>query len=1101
LSSNAISPAESRLRQSATAERVEVGLPAEVGRALEQIAATLSLSKIEAAIGCYVALAFRHVQRPMLSVRVSTERGTQPVAVNCVIDETATMQDLVLHAVARYRQPIEALPDTAAFAVLLTIDDATSLEQETRVTLELQTPTALSFPWLEELARQFQGLAAQMAESASRSILDYSLVTEAARALLPDPSARIEMPHYKLLTELVVAQAVRYPEAIAVVETQRAHSYAQLVAAARTIAACVTSRGIASGDVVAITGPRGFAMASAMLGVFMAGAVLLTLDPKLPLERRKSMLGQAQAKCLLNVDRCGEVNVSDVPVIELDATARPRGSDQPPVGVDALPVLDPQAPAFVFFTSGSTGTPKAVLGSHAGAAHLLDWQRHAFDINVRDRAAQIISVSFDAVLRDVFLVLTCGGTLCIPQEDDILDPQAFLSWLAKERISFIHVVPSLLRTWLNHCPGSVDLPALRFVFLSGEPVTDLLVERFRTTLGTRATLVNLYGPTETTMVKCFHVIEATQPGIQPIGVPMPQTQVLIFNGAKRLCGIGESGHIAIRTPFCTLGYLRDPAATRRAFTRNPYRNDAKDFLYWTGDKGRYRTDGLLEIGGRIDDQVKIRGVRVEPAEIEYAICQCSGIHDAAVKAFEDPSGGHYLVAYVVPTATMPRETCAANVGDFLRRTLPDHLIPAAFVVLDRMPLNANGKVDKKSLPPPGREASVPDAAPGTTRLERELMKVWGSALGVSQVGLDESFGALGGDSLTSVGVVIAMKAIGVPDEVAKSIFTGASIRQIAVRVGKEKSAGKVEWSSPETSILVRAVSIVLVVAAHFGLVGVEGTIKALLTVSGVSFARFQLQAIRRQDGVKPVFGFLSRLAVPTLLWTICFAFATRPKPLATYLFVDNFVGPQLQTAWFIELLLQCLVITAAPLALRPVRRFALSHSYAYGLMFMISWWLASLVVPLFWDTEHLYNRVPHRLLWLMAYGWCAVFSNDLKKKLLSSAVLILCSSVSWMGWYPLAAGLLITWFDRLPLKLPPAVVSAINVVAAASLFIYLTHFNFARLLYRLGVDNPYLAVLAAVLGGIVVSKGWELALTAFRALKRELGRTVKSSTAGEELPP
>jgi amino acid adenylation domain-containing protein len=1096
-----MNPAQSGLRESAPTARVEFRLSNEVVRALEQIAATLSLSSAEAAIGCYVALAFRHMQRPTISVRVSTRPGTQPTSVNCDIDDTATMQDLVLHAVTRYRQPIEASAGTGLFAVLLTLDDATSLASETTPTLELLALTAASVPSLQELARQFQTLTAQVAECASRGVLDYSLVTEAARELLPDPSTRIDMPHYKPLTELVVAQAERRPDAIAVVETQRSYSYAELVAAARSIAACLSSQRIASGDVVAITGPRGFAMASAMLGIFMVGAVLLTLDPKLPPERRKFMLGRAQAKCLLDIDRRGEAEVSDIPVIELDTTAQIRGRDQPPVGVDALPVLDPLAPAYVFFTSGSTGTPKAVLGTHAGVAHFLDWQRHAFDINVRDRAAQLISISFDAVLRDVFLVLTCGGTLCIPQESDILDPQAFFAWLARERISLLHSVPSLLRTWLNHCPDFVDLPALRLVFLSGEPVTDLLVERFRATLGSRPTLVNLYGPTETTMVKCFHVIEAIQPGVQPIGTPMPQTQVLIFNGAQRVCGIGESGHIAIRTPFCTLGYLSDPAATQRAFTRNPHRSDAKDLLYWTGDKGRYRTDGLLEIGGRIDEQVKIRGVRVEPAEIEYAICQCPGIRDAAVKAFDDAGGAHYLVAYVVPTDTTRRETCTADVRDFLRRRLPEHLIPAAFVVLDRLPLNANGKVDKKSLAPPGREAPEAEAVPGATTLQQQLVKIWGSGLGVAQVGLDDSFGALGGDSLTSVGVVIAMKDIGVPDEVAKSIFTGASIRQIAARVGTAKTAREVAWSSPDASILVRAVSIVLVVIGHFGLLNVEGMIKALLTVSGVSFARFQLQAIRRRDGVRPVLGFLSRLAVPTLLWTMWFAFSTHPKPLASYLFVDNFVGPQLQTAWFIELLLQCVVITAAPLAFRPVRQFALTHSYAYGLMFMIAWWLAGLIVPLVWNTDHLYNRVPHILLWLMAYGWCVVFSTDLRKKLLSSTLFIVCSGVSWMGWYPLATGLFITWFDRLPLKLPPPLVSAINVVAAASLFIYLTHFNFARLLQKFGVDNPYLAVLAAVLGGIVVWRGWELVLAGYRALKRELGARTNSSAASDELAP
>ena len=183
------------------------------------------------------------------------------------------------------------------------------------------------------------------------------------------------------------------------------------------------------------------------------------------------------------------------------------------------------------------------------------------------------ALSFDMVLRDMFLALSSGATLCIPDEDDVLDPQAVLRWMAAERISVLHVVPTLLRAWLGHVPPNLALPDLRRVFLAGEPLTDVLINTFRREFGDRALVTNFYGPTETTLIKCFHSVGTPETGVQPVGRAQPGTQVLVLNALGEICGLNEIGQIAIRTPYRTLGYLNAPELTAAVFVRNPFRND------------------------------------------------------------------------------------------------------------------------------------------------------------------------------------------------------------------------------------------------------------------------------------------------------------------------------------------------------------------------------------------------------------------------------------------------------------------------------------------------------------------------------------------------
>ncbi|HEV7516794.1 MAG TPA: AMP-binding protein, partial [Thermoanaerobaculia bacterium] len=448
--------------------------------------------------------------------------------------------------------------------------------------------------------------------------------------------------------------------------------------------------------------------------VMLARGVLLPLDRKLPESRQRLMLGAARASLLIAVGPRREEDawmerLPGVSVIALLSSA--PDASLPAVLPGVLPIPAADDPAYVFFTSGTSGVPKGVLGWQKSLSHFVTWEREAFGIGPGDRVAQLIGLSFDAVLRDVFLPLTSGATLCLPAGDD-LSPEHILPWLASAGITAFHSVPSLAAVWLGAVPEGFRLPALRWAFLAGEPLYGQLARRFQASFPA-ARLVNFYGPTETTLIKCSYVVPSPPaPGIQPAGTPLPQTQALVLNGEGGLCGIGEAGEIVLRTPFRTLGYLPGDGDAKPCFLTNPFKpvaGDRRDLVYRTGDRGRYRPDGILEVLGRLDDQVKIRGVRVEPAEVNAVVGRQPEVRESFVLAREAGPGERRLVAYLV---LQPGEALnASDLRQRLRRQLPEPMVPSAFVALGALPLTATGKVDRRALPAP--EVVQADAAAGT----------------------------------------------------------------------------------------------------------------------------------------------------------------------------------------------------------------------------------------------------------------------------------------------------------------------------------------------------------------------------------------------------
>ncbi len=601
---------------------------------------------------------------------------------------------------------------------------------------------------MRELAAQlvtFLGAATERPDTPVRSL---ALLTDVGRRVVPDPTAPIEVEVQAPVQRTVFDRT----EPVAVVWNDVRWSYAELRERAQRIARVLHDRGVVRGDRVLVTGVRSPGAVAAMLGVWAAGAAIVPIGDDVPEERLRVISEESGAVLALVVGASAPV---PIPAVAIDAaTGRAEGAgDAPPPSPERE--ATEHDPAYVFFTSGTTGKPKGVLGWHRGLAHFLRWQRSRFEVGPADRAAQLTGLGFDVVMRDVFTPLGAGATLHIPPLPlGTMEPKAAFAWLRDSAITMLHSVPSVMEAFLTGWTDEAPYDGLRIVFIAGEPLTDVLVARIRVRFP-RARIVNLYGPTETTLAKCFYEVPADpRPGTQPVGRPMPQTQVLIVNEAGVLCGVNEAGEIVLRTPYRSLGYLNETRGAASRFQPNPFAPDAPDdVVYRTGDRGRWRLDGEIEILGRVDDQVKIRGVRVEPAEVSAVVRQHVGITACFVTAFRDPQGQNALVAYVVGTSDV------ASLRAFLTQRLPPAMVPSAFMVLERMPLTANGKVDRKALPPPTVTAvrTAEYVAPRTPT-ERAIAEIWQEVLNVERVGVHDDYFALGGHSLTVTRIVAHIRS-------------------------------------------------------------------------------------------------------------------------------------------------------------------------------------------------------------------------------------------------------------------------------------------------------------------------------------------------------
>nr|WP_306352318.1 non-ribosomal peptide synthetase [Flavobacterium sp. '19STA2R22 D10 B1'] len=552
-------------------------------------------------------------------------------------------------------------------------------------------------------------------------------------------------------------------------------SYFGLNKESNKLADLLIKRNIEKEDVVAVFLNDSLAQIIALLGIFKTGAIYLPIDQKYNQNHWHSLYENIQPKTIIIAEdnlkllyAYDEMFVYVIPEIivaaindvgtmsfyymkhsssgyeRLDVTYR-LSHENPEVEIDG------EDANYIFFTSGSTGMPKAVLGKQESLSHFINWETREFNISENDRIGQLTSLSFDASLRDIFLALTTGGCICIPSKNTVENIIELKDWLIKMKVTVLHTIPTMLRLLLienkvNH-EDVKQFEDLKYLLLAGEKLYNKDILEWQNRYGNNTCIINLYGTTETTLVKTFfrvkYPLDGNPSDTVSAGKPISDTMVLILNSKNELCRINEEGSIYIRTPYMTKGYYKNEEQTAERFVQNPL-IPKKDIIYKTGDFGKYDANRNILILGREDGLVKINGVRVDINNVEKTIVKLEEIK--MVKCILDKDAEHNIS---IVCFFMSNDINENDVREHCLQFLSHYEIPSVFVKLNEFPINSNGKVDTSALAQILIAQPVNEVEKIKPRNETEqlLIDTWKDILNIENIGIDDSFFLLGGNSL------------------------------------------------------------------------------------------------------------------------------------------------------------------------------------------------------------------------------------------------------------------------------------------------------------------------------------------------------------------
>jgi amino acid adenylation domain-containing protein len=508
--------------------------------------------------------------------------------------------------------------------------------------------------------------------------------------------------------------------------------------------------------------------------VLKTGSAFVPLDPSLPSHRLETIARDASPVLIL----------STAPALAPEGypVADPDDAGEDLVARDTAGTPDDLA--YVLYTSGTTGTPKGVMIPHRGIANRVLWQAAELGLSADDAVVHKTPISFDVSIGEIFLPLVAGARLVVAEPAAHKDPRRLLDLIARERVTFVHFVPSMLDVVLDEDDITTSLGAVRHIWCGGEALSPRLYARYQERHG-KATLYNGYGPTEASIGVTWR---AYRPGDHPsritIGRPIANTRIHILDGHRQPVPIGAAGEIYIGGPQLALGYLNDPGLTSGRFVPDPF-SPPGALLYRTGDHARYLRDGTIEFLGRADSQVKLRGVRIELEEIEATLCGHTAVRRCAVRWRQEPDvqdGGH-LDAYVV-LAPQVAPSVPTELRDWLGARLPGYMIPETITVIRELPLTSSGKIDRGALSAPAASRPEP-AAPARPhdRLQREILACWKQVLHRDDIGVRDNFFDVGGHSLLLVKGQQVLRARLGADISLVDLFTYPTVESLAAHIG------------------------------------------------------------------------------------------------------------------------------------------------------------------------------------------------------------------------------------------------------------------------------------------------------------------------------
>jgi len=546
----------------------------------------------------------------------------------------------------------------------------------------------------------------------------------------------------------------RYPDRVAFKSFDKQVCYSQLGNDVTILAQRLAQSGHPYRTVVAVKGVKSYESLVAILAVMKVSFIVLPMEVELSEIRQEFMLKDSGAQIVLDtlprtIDPDADYSISFTGETDITDRFTHLFEQSEMIGY----------PAYIFYTSGSTGQPRGVMGTHEGISHFIKWETAALNITEHDSIAWNIHLSFDAVLRDIFLPICNGSCLCQAQMELSDHPEDFTSWLDETSITVLHCVPSIFNKVfsVNTSAAYPSLKRLRWICMSGESFSGSLIMKFwKHFPRSSAQFMNFYGSSETTMIKTSYTFQGSQiPTFLPAGLPLPQTEVYVINDSNELCCIGEVGKVVVRTPYRTLGYLSHSG--KSAFYRNPYNNDPYDWLYETGDMGRVHANGLLQILGRRDDEIKRFGVRIHLSEIKQITDSYEGVRQCQVlvNKSEEEEQLPEILCFIEPDQSA--EITEKGLLSFLSNQLPLAMMPSYIKVIEHIPLLPNGKVDRKALLNMYTSSQIKEYLPPQDQVQTVMAEIWSELLHIKRVSINDNFFRIGGHSLLATLAVHRMR--------------------------------------------------------------------------------------------------------------------------------------------------------------------------------------------------------------------------------------------------------------------------------------------------------------------------------------------------------
>jgi amino acid adenylation domain-containing protein len=657
-----------------------------------------------------------------------------------------------------------------------------SEEYKDRLVLRFEYSTRLfKLETMELFKRYFEQIVSAVLENPAQSLghirqlpqEEKALILERMNTDLEEETRRLRNKYAgKAFQHLLLDSLQKHKNRVALEYGQRSITFGELDERSDGIAYRLREEGVEPFIPVGVLTHDRMSLITAMIAVLKSRAVFVPLDTGLPPGRLELMIRSVGMRVIIGDSR--EEKYEHVRWLPVDGP-RPES----PTGKELS--YQPGDPIYIYYTSGSTGTPKAILGRAGGLLHFIDWETETFAIDKTFRFSQLSAPGFDAFLRDVCVPLCTGGTVCIPgAKETLLHGGQLLDWLEQSHVYLISCVPAVFRLFTSNPLTASRLPALRVILFSGERITASHLEPWFRIFGDRVTLVNLWGTSETTLAKTFHVIgpeDLKRPRI-PVGKPLRGAAVVVLNEQLRWCEPLVTGELYIRTPFRSLGYYNDDEANDRRFIANPFDTGPEDLLHKTGDLGHLLADGAIDLLGRNDRQVKIRGIRIEPGEIESLLRDHPSVKEAAVIKKTLSENNEILCTFIVGDKQ--------GLHQYLVEKLPDYMVPAQITVLESMPRSPNGKTDYRALERIKLETPEEHYDEPGTQAEKTLARLWRDILKKDRISTSANFFSLGGNSLNVMSLISRIHGefdVRVPLGV---IFKNPTLKQQAAIIEAEK---------------------------------------------------------------------------------------------------------------------------------------------------------------------------------------------------------------------------------------------------------------------------------------------------------------------------